>query len=237
MSENYQPNNLLDRLSKPSTLQVHYDWIEHREREILSRYLLKQSGDILSVGSGWHPGRHLFPAPQFQLTAVDSDENKVTGVQHMKTADHAIVGRAGYLDMFAAQSFDVVLYRLVLHHIIYQEPLDRCFAEACRLLRPGGMLIAIEPGLWHPVGFALAVANKLQLGTLVHGTPDDIPLSPRQLCSVAQKNGFQPHLHAVTYTWRRLPSKIQLVLQAADKLGSRRHTKFFGHTLMLIAQK
>ena len=50
--------------------------------------------------------------------------------------------------------------------------------EAARLLRPGGALVAVEPGSLHPVGTGLAAANALGLGDAVHGTPDDIPLSP-----------------------------------------------------------
>ena len=69
-------------------------------------------------------------------------------------------------------------YRLVLHHIVFQAPLTPVFIEAARLLRPGGALVAVEPGLWHPVGLGLAMANRTGLGPAVHGTPDDIPLSP-----------------------------------------------------------
>jgi hypothetical protein len=42
-------------------------------------------------------------------------------------------------------------------------------------------MIAIEPGLWHPVGLGLTIANRAGMATAVHGTPDDIPLSPGRL--------------------------------------------------------
>ena len=75
-------------------------------------------------------------------------------------ADEGVVGYAGKLDELPDGSFDVVLYRLVLHHLAYQGPLSPCFSEAARLLAPGGALVAIEPGLWHPVGLGLALANR-----------------------------------------------------------------------------
>jgi SAM-dependent methyltransferase len=150
-------------------------------------------------------------------------------------ADQALVGQAGRLDL-PDRSFDVVLYRLVLHHLVFQGPLVPCFTEARRLLRPGGALVAIEPGLWHPVGAGLALANRLGLGTLIHGTPDDIPLSPRRLRTEAQATGLSPEIHAVTYTWRRLPARLQAALQPLDSLGSRPRAAPFGHTLMLIAR-
>jgi SAM-dependent methyltransferase len=233
-SETYTERNLLDRLSRQSTLELHYDRMMRREQLVIERRLGLPGGDVLSVGCGWHPGRHLFPAPEFRLVAVDADPHKVTGVMSSGRADEAHVGYAGRLE-FPPRSFDVVLYRLVLHHITYQEELAPCFQEAARLLRPGGALVAIEPGLWHPVGLSLAVANRVGLGTTVHGTPDDVPLSPRHLTAEARAAGLTPELHAVTYTWRRMPKPVQRLLQPLDGLGSRPRAAAFGHSLMLIA--
>ena len=106
--------------------------------------------------------------------AVDSDPDRVAGVVADGRADEARVGDAGRLE-FPDGSFDVVLYRLVMHHLAYQGPIGPCFTEAARLLRPGGALVAIEPGLWHPVGMGLSIANRVGAGTAIHGTPDDIP--------------------------------------------------------------
>ena len=67
-------------------------------------------------------------------------------------------------------------------------------------LRPGGALVAIEPGLWHPIGLGLALANRAGVASAVHGTPDDIPLSPRRLIGESRAAGPGPraprrHLH------------------------------------------
>lgn len=231
----YRPDNLLDRLSAQATLDLHYRHTEQREQSLLARRLGITQGDVLSVGSGRHPGRHLFPAPRFHLVAVDADPGRAAAVAAAGAADEALVGHAGALELESA-SFDVVLYRLVLHHIAYQGPLAPCFREAKRLLRPGGALVAIEPGLWHPVGASLALANRLGVAPAIHGTPDDIPLSPRKLIAEARAAGLTPELHAVTYSWRRVPQSIQRALQQLDKLGSRHRLSKFGHTLLLIAR-
>lgn len=235
-SEPFQPGNLLDRVTRESTLESHYGHMLDRERTILARRLPLSGGDVLSVGSGWHPGRHLFPAPAFRLVGVDANPSRVAGVLESGRADAALVGHAGRLDL-PPGSFDVVLYRLVLHHVVFQNPLDPIFAEAARLLRPGGALVAIEPGLWHPVGLALAGANRLGLATAIHGTPDDVPLSPNHLLALARGAGLAPELHAVTYGWRRLPPTVQAALQPLDRLGSRPRAARLGHTLMLLARK
>jgi SAM-dependent methyltransferase len=236
VSEPYDPNNLLDRVSSEDTLAVHYKQEQRRERELLGRRLAMAGGEVLSVGCGWHPGRHLFPAPEWRMTGVELDGAVVDLLVEEGTLDAGVAGRAGELP-FGEGSFDVVLYRLVLHHIAYQGPLRPVFEEARRLLRPGGALVAVEPGLWHPVGLGLALANRAGLGNLAHGTPDDIPLSPRSLVAEARAAGLEPELHAVTYGWRRLPAPAQRLVQRLDGFGSRPRAAALGHTLMLIARR
>jgi SAM-dependent methyltransferase len=235
-SEPYRAENVLDRLSSPDTLEIHTLHLMRREREVLARRLPLTGGEVLSVGCGWNPGRHLFPEPAFRLLAVDSDPDRVAGVLAERRAEEGLVGHAGTLEL-SGRSFDVVLYRLVMHHIAYQGSLAPCFAEASRLLRPGGALVAIEPGAWHPVGVGLALANRAGAATRIHGTPDDIPLSPRSLAEHAAAAGLEPELHALTYSWRRLPPSVQRAIHGLDSLGSRRRVARLGHTLMLIARK
>jgi SAM-dependent methyltransferase len=235
VSEPYRADNLLDRVGDAGTRQVHYDQEMRRERALLDRRLTIGSGEVLSVGCGWHPGRHLFPAPAFRMTGVDLDAAMIASLRESGELDDGTVARAGELP-YEPGSFDVVLYRLVLHHVVFQRPLGPVFAEAARLLRPGGALVAVEPGLWHPVGAGLALTNRARLGPAVHGTPDDIPLSPRTLTREARAAGFEPELHAVTFGWRRLPAAAQRALHGLDGAGSRRRLAPFGHTLMLIAR-
>ena len=235
MSEPYRADNLLDRVGDAGTRQLHYDQEMRRERAILDRRLPLAGGDVLSVGCGRYPGRHLFPRPEFRMTGVDLDAELISSLVDSGELDDGTVARAGELP-YEPGSFDVVLYRLVLHHVVFQGPLRPVFEESARLLRPGGALLAIEPGLWHPVGAGLALANRAGLGPAVHGTPDDIPLSPRTLTREARAAGLEPELHAVTYGWRRLPSAAQRAVHTIDGAGSRPRLAVFGHTLMLIAR-
>jgi SAM-dependent methyltransferase len=235
-SEPYTENNLLDLLSSESARQAHYRHLRERESLLVANRLGLADGAVLEVGCGWYPARDLFPSPAFHLVAVDADPACAAHALESGQADEAFAGSAGRLQL-EPRSFDVVLYRLVLHHIAYQGSLDPCFAEAARALRPGGRLVAIEPGLWHPVGLGLALANNLGVATRLHGTPDDLPLSPRGLMASARAAGLRAELHAVTYTWRRLSAHVQRLLRPLDEVGSRPKIARFGHTLMLIGTK
>jgi SAM-dependent methyltransferase len=237
VSEDYDPDNLLDRNTPQATMEVHYEQVRRREAAILARRLPLAGGDVLSVGCGWNPGRHLFPQPAFRMTGVELEDTKPRALVADGVLDDGFAGRAGELGL-PDGSFDVVLYRLVLHHIAFQGPLAPVFEEAARMLRPGGAMIAVEPGAWHPVGMGLAAANRLGAGTAVHGTPDDIPLSPLRLPEEARRAGLEPELHAVTYTWRRMPPGAQEAIWPLDSaLGSRPRTARLGHTLMLLARR
>jgi SAM-dependent methyltransferase len=236
LSEIYTPDNLLDRLSDPATLAEQYERGKRRERELLDRNLGLGGGDALSVGCGWHPGRHLLPRPAWRLVASDIDGDRTRIAVSQGDADEGVVGAAGMLDMLPDASFDVVLHRLVLHHVAYNGPLEPAIAEAARLLRPGGAFVAIEPSVYHPIGVALAVANRAGLGIRVHGTRDDIPLSPRRVVKAARAAGLQPQLHAVSYSWRRLPVRAQRAIGALDRFGSAPGARWLGHTFMLIAR-
>ena len=236
-SEAYQPDNLLDGLSSRSAMELQYEHLRERERELLAP-LLPTGGDVLSVGCGWNPGRHIFPSPAWRMTGVEPESEKPDALVAEGVLDAGLAGNAGQLDSLPDASFDAVLYRLVLHHVVFQVPLEPVFAEAARLLRPGGLLVAVEPGLWHPVGAGLALANRLGAGPALHGTPDDVPLSPRGLRANARAAGLDGRLRAVTYTWRRMPAAVQRALWPVDRaLGSRPRAAALGHTLLLTARR
>jgi SAM-dependent methyltransferase len=236
VSEQYTPDNLLDRIVSRSVVRESDEHSEAREAALIRRHLGLTGGEVLSVGCGWHPGRHLFPKPAWRLVATDIDPERPQACIAHGEADEGFTGEAGRLEVSEA-SFDVVLYRRVLHHVIFHGDLWPVFVEAARVLRPGGALVAIEPGLYHPAGLALAAANRVGLGVALHGTPDDVPLSPRRLMVQTARVGLVAEVHAVSYVWRHMPVRLQRLVRPLDRLGSLPGARMLGHTFLLLARK
>ncbi len=230
-SEPYDPDNLLDRHTRRATLEHHYRHVEARERLIVDRRLGLPGGDVLSVGAGWHPGRHLFPAPAFRMVAVDTEPDRVAGVLETGRADEAFTGRAGRAGP-GARSFDVVLYRLVLHHIAYQGPLARL------LHRGRAPAAARRRADRHRAGRLAPGGGGARVGQRTAGwrpscteRPTMFRCRPAGCATRRAPPGCAPELHAVTYGWRRLTPAAQRAVSRLDALGSRPRAAALGHTV------
>ena len=88
---------------------------------------------------------------------------------------------------FADESFDIVAFSSVLHHIPDYQP---AIKEALRVLKPGGWAFAYDPNVLHP---AMALfrwpGSKLYLAAGV--SPNERPLQARRLRRQFREAGFQ----------------------------------------------
>lgn len=240
ISKEHAEGSLLDRYSTRERLGNFYRHSLDREVFLLKRELPTffsghDKKGVLSIGCGPEPARGL-PQGDFHLVGLDSDQRQIDAVLASGAADEAHLGRADELP-FKDGEFDMVIFRLVLHHIAYQGPLGPSIAEASRVLRPGGVMVAVEPGIYHPVGALLAFANRLGMGQRAHGTVDDIPLSPLALKRKMTALGLNVRVRGVTYSWRRLPVPYQKALQRLSALGNRPPLGYLAHTFMAIGIK
>ena len=192
---------------------------------------------MLSVGCGWHPGRHLFPAPAWRMTGADVNADMVghlAAAGEIDAGRHRARRRAAVRARARSTSCSTGWCCTTSPTSSRSRPV---FDEAARLLRPGGALVVIEPGLWHPVGAALALANRAGLGVWAHGTPDDIPLSPRALAGGAAAAGLDPSCTRSPTAGGACRAPAQRALHGLDRLGSRPRLAPLGHTLLLIGRR
>jgi SAM-dependent methyltransferase len=235
-------DNLLDRFSRLDRLDYFANCLFATEQSLVTDKIrtVVPRGMVLNVGCGRHgTERALFPEDRYEILGVDLNEESLRILGERRTYDGLVKGSITSLPA-ASASVDIVYLRLVLHHLVAPRYLLRLGLEECfRVLRPGGILALVEPNSWHPVGAMMNLAHALRLDLYVHGTNDDVALSPLKLRSQLLQYASSVSTHVVSYSWRRLPIPLQALcnrLQVRIEDWSER-IPLFGHTLMMIALK
>jgi SAM-dependent methyltransferase len=235
-------DNLLDRFSSGERLDYFAKTFFAVEKALVAEKVttVVPRGNVLNVGCGRHgTERILFPKPNYAIYGVDTNEESLRILANQRTYEGLAKGSITSLPVPSA-AVDVVYLRLILHHLVAPrnllgDGLQECF----RVLKPGGMLVLVEPNSWHPVGALMNLAHALRLDMYIHGTNDDVALSPLMLRRRLSLFASDISTHVVSYAWRRLPISVQ-------ELGGRMQARmgrlsekvpFFGHTLMMTAVK
>ena len=118
-----------------------------RTWEALARALtgLVEVGDVLDIASGDGVLAELLAPHAQRIVCVDASERVVSAAHTRLKAFHNVEVRLG--DMHAldlgAQCFDLVL---LMHALTYSEQPAKVIAEAARVLKPGGRLLATTLG-------------------------------------------------------------------------------------------
>lgn len=134
----------------------------------MADWLAAMHGDVLDVGCGRKPYRHLVPASHYVGADLDTAELREIGA-----AD--IFYDGGKIPV-ADQSFDSVLCSQVFEHIFTPAEF---LAELHRVLRPGGELVLTTPFVWDE-----------------HSQPYDFGrYSSFGLCHLLETNGFEVVTH------------------------------------------
>jgi SAM-dependent methyltransferase len=234
--------NLLDRLSRLDRLDYFANSLLATEQALVKEKVLTRipRGTVLNVGCGRHgTERTLFPKDHYEIYGVDVNEESLRILGDRAMYDGLVKGSITSLPA-ASASVDIIYLRLVLHHLVSPRQLLHVGLSECfRVLKPGGLLVLVEPNSWHPVGALMNLAHVLRLDLYIHGTNDDVALSPLKLRNRLLRYGSSVSTHVVSYSWRRLPIPLQAFcnrVQARIERWSAR-IPFFGHTLMMIARK
>jgi SAM-dependent methyltransferase len=235
-------HNLLDRVSNLDRFSYHYKSFLATETALVKNSILKAipQGKVLNVVCGRNgTERNLFPTDAYEIYGTDVSEESLHILHNRNLYNGVFRGSITALPV-ASASFDIVYLRLILHHLIYPKYLlGDGLRECFRVLKPAGVLALVEPNSWHPVGALMNLAHALRLDMYIHGTDDDVALSPLMLRRQLANYGSDLTTHVVTYSWRRLPIPVQAFCNGIHcvlgKFSER--LPYFGHTLMIIAVK
>jgi SAM-dependent methyltransferase len=136
-------------------------------------------GDVLEVGPGFGPATEVLAARSGRLTALEIDP-RLAGPLRDRLGERAeIVEGDGAAMPFPDAAFDVVACFTMLHHVPSRDTQDRLFAEARRVLRPGGRFVGTD-SIGKGLGF-----------WLLHVGDTKVLLDPRDLPSRLEGAGFR----------------------------------------------
>ena len=117
------------------------------EWQAVAHLLQGRSGKSLDIGAGRGIASYALARQGFEVTALEPDPSAIVGAAAIRSlAVEARLPIAVVQDVserlpFADGAFDVVFARAVLHHM---RDLDSACREMQRVLRPGGILIAVR---------------------------------------------------------------------------------------------
>lgn len=100
---------------------------------------------VLEVGAGFGAATPELQRRAKRVTSLEYDPRSVSvcAAHHRAAGSGVVRGDAAALP-FRGASFSCVLAILMLHHLPQPETQDRAFAEAFRVLQPGGLFLALE---------------------------------------------------------------------------------------------
>ncbi len=128
---------------------------------------------VLDVGCGPGQSRRIYAAHARIYVGIDLS-HAALHVARSRNAQSAWLQADARQLPFADNSFDVVAFSSVLHHVPDMKPV---LASARRVLRPGGLIFAFDPNLLHPAMLLFRHPGS-PLYRAAGVSPDERPLRP-----------------------------------------------------------
>lgn len=116
-------------------------WAERMHGQVMPWALadLDLGGDVLEIGPGYGVTTRWLVERAGSLTAVEVDPRLATALDREMAGRVDVHTADGARLPFRDASFDLVVCFTVLHHVPSQAHQDKLFAQAARVLRPGGV--------------------------------------------------------------------------------------------------
>ena len=123
------------------------EWAEHIQTDILPRLTrdVELGGQMLEIGPGPGAATEWLRGRVGKLTVIEVDEaaSAVLADRYAGTNVEVVTGSAAELP-YPDASYDSVGCFTMLHHVPTLALQNKILAEACRVLRPGGVLIGSD---------------------------------------------------------------------------------------------
>jgi SAM-dependent methyltransferase len=143
---------------------------------------------------------------------------------------------------FRTGVFDACVVSGLLHHLVGHDELTPYLVEFCRVLRPGGLLVVVEPNSLYPVQLILGPINRVVQryrpgwrGLVAH----EQPISPRFMAGRLKRAGFQDVAYVgTTFLHNRMPAGVARMVDSMENgIRMRRPFRLFAWFVLMTARK
>ncbi len=118
----------------------------------------------------------------------------------------AHVGDMKRMTVFPDEHFPVVVTPLFFHH--FRDDLDPFLAEIYRVLKPGGLFVALEPSILHPLSWITRSLRHVA-GNITGQVEDEGPMMPLSLSRAMRRCGFSDiQIRGASFTHNRIPRPV-----------------------------
>jgi SAM-dependent methyltransferase len=156
-------------------------------KNLYTKHVPLKNTRLLDVGCGTGHSRQIYIDNSVsRYVGLDLSQSELNVARKNFPSDSWVRANALHLP-FAPNSFDVVAFSGVLHHI---PEMQQAVNEAFRVLRTGGMAFAYDPNLLNPF-FALLRHPKSPLYSPQGVSPNEAPLLPSRLRNAFQQASFK----------------------------------------------
>ena len=134
---------------------------------------------VLDIGCGYGALVSYLAAQGFDAQGVDFDREAVTVANRIFPKAKVSLANAESLDQYPAHSFDSIILKDALHHLVCEGDFVAAAATFRRLLVPGGRLVILDPN----PSWLVRTARRLS-------AHHDVEASPARALAVLRSNSF-----------------------------------------------
>jgi ubiquinone/menaquinone biosynthesis C-methylase UbiE len=231
----------------PAAMLSHSDGHYHAHRkaraaivEALRRAGTGEEGVVLDLACG--DGSEVRLLEQVSRRIVGVDLALVALARFRKHFDYPVFQGNVRALPFRDAVFDACLVSGLLHHIVGYDDMVPYLAEVRRVLRPGGVVIAVEPNALYPVQWLMGPINRVMQRWRPGWrglVPHERPLSPGYLMRKLRAAGFEDTGFAgTTFLHNRMPARLARLVEGwEDGVRDRAPFKHFAWWVLVTGRR